>query len=531
MNKIWCTLWLVVLAGCQNNSEKKDAYEELVAEWRDHAKKLREVRTLEHEPSTDREVALDEKKNLSEKNDPALKLPDQMVSVKFHKLPLSQVLRSLGQLADLNLVVDDSLQEPVTLHLKDISWHILFENLLETYSLDYVYEPQLLRVVTPASIEKKLALEEMKEKLNQARERVSQTEPLEVKLYRVNHLNVEKTAGMLRKMLAEKEVGGQVSTRGSVEIDEENNTLILKAVAADLERMLKLVKTLDKPATQVLVEAQIVVTNQRTARALGMQWGGVFKAGNNWITAGPAANIFADGSNDGTLTDAVNPTFGQIANFPILPDIGDGSGGSTGGSTYDPNSGVRLGFLTVNSNMILHAQLSALEADGAARILSSPTITTLDNVSAFIESGSEIPYQSTSDNQGTTTEFKKAVLRLEVTPHVIDDKLVKLKVKAVNDEPDQTITNKDLEPAITTRRAETTVLLRDGQTTVIAGLSKEYDTQSDTGWPIIRDIPYLGKLFGAESADKQMSDLMIFITPQLIIPQEVSADLKEEVTQ
>ena len=169
--------------------------------------------------------------------------------------------------------------------------------------------------------------------------------------------------------------------------------------------------------------------------------------------------------------------------------------------------------------MILQAQLSALEEEGQAHIVSSPTITTLNNIQAYIESGREIPYQSSSDNTGTNTEFKKAVLRLEVTPHVVDNTLVKLEVLATNDEPDRTIVNSDLEPAIITRKTETTVLLQHGQTTVIAGLSKEFISEGDSGIPVLKDLPYLGAMFRSTLDEVELSDLLIFITPYIIDPE------------
>jgi len=158
-------------------------------------------------------------------------------------------------------------------------------------------------------------------------------------------------------------------------------------------------------------------------------------------------------------------------------------------------------------------------------VISSPSITTLDNHTAYIESGSEIPYQTASDTTGPETEFKKAVLRLEVTPHVIDDDILKIKIFASKDEPDMTLANDAGEPAVLTRTTETTLLLKDGQTTVIAGLIETTNTDDEFGVPFLMDIPYLGYLFKKRITDKGFDDLLIFVTPHILNKKAGERDL------
>jgi type IV pilus assembly protein PilQ len=166
---------------------------------------------------------------------------------------------------------------------------------------------------------------------------------------------------------------------------------------------------------------------------------------------------------------------------------------------------------------LLSVQLSALQDQGKLHILSSPSITTLDNQTALIESGQDIPYQSVEDGE-VKIEYKKAVLRLEVTPHVIDGDTLKVEVKVNKDEPDfsRTVGNN---PTIITKVAQTTVIQNDGQTIVIGGLSKETSSRSDTGTPFLEDIPGLGYLFKRKSSADQMEELIIFITPHILKPR------------
>jgi len=179
-------------------------------------------------------------------------------------------------------------------------------------------------------------------------------------------------------------------------------------------------------------------------------------------------------------------------------------------------------------NWDINATLQTLESDDKINIISKPSISTLDNHTAYVESGTEIPYQTSSDNNGTETEFKKAVLRLEVTPHVIDNNILKMAIFASKDEPDAEQANNDGEPAILTRKSETTLLLRDGQTTVIAGLVETQNRDVESGVPFLMDIPYLGYLFKSRATGKKFDDLLIFVTPHILNKTAVNADIAQK---
>ena len=170
---------------------------------------------------------------------------------------------------------------------------------------------------------------------------------------------------------------------------------------------------------------------------------------------------------------------------------------------------------------ILEIQLTALQKEGKLNILSSPSITTIDNQTAIIESGREVPFQTVSAEGNIQIEWKKAVLKLEVTPHVIDGKMLKMKIVTNKDELDFTRTVSG-NPIIITKKAETNLILLDGQTTVIGGLTKEKNSDSESGIPGIKDIPVLGHFFKTTSKGTEMEEVLIFITPHILEPIKTS---------
>ena len=317
--------------------------------------------------------------------------------------------------------------------------------------------------------------------------------PLQTRIIAVNYSEAPKLRENLEKFLVKDPEGKPL---GSVMVDEHTNSLIIQATQEDMEKIVALIGELDRPTPQVLIEAHIVETGKGTARELGVQWGGLSKSGF-WVTPG----LNSSGVLGQTVGTAIDPTSGFASNFPA--------------SGVTNALGMTIGFAVQDvGTSLIAAQLSALENEGKLNILSSPSITTLDNQKALIESGSEIPYQTVEDGE-VKIEFKKAVLSLEVTPHVIDGKTLKMNIFVKKDELDFTNAVGG-QPAINTKKADTRVLLFDGQTTVIGGLTKEKTEQSETGVPLLKDLPLLGWLFKTDKNSEDMEDLLIFITPHIL---------------
>ena len=438
-------------------------------------------------------------------------LPTMIISnmVLREAVDIGVVLRSMAIMADQSIFFSEKVKGPVRFTLNTPEpWDQVFKGILSSHSLIYEWEGNIIRVMTLADISNDLEVRRILEQQNEVENAKKRVETLRLATIHVNYANATNLTKQLRALLTENyERDGQERKRGSVEVDDFSNTIVINAIEADIEKMLSLAKTLDRPTPQVLIEAFIVEANKETARQLGIQWGGLYSGvdGNNLVSVNPGAN----------------PN-GFMADFP---------------STFIPGaeSGLTAGFLMnrLGQDQMLRIQLSALEEDGLLNILSTPSITTLDNQTAYIESGKEVPYQvisGTGESKDLTTEWKKALLRLEVTPNVIDDRTLKLKIITNKDELDETNIDEQGLPQIITKKAETSLILFDGQTTVIGGLSKESTRKKESGIPWLSKIPILGYLFKGINHGTAMEDLLIFITPHILEkkmygPEDLEEDL------
>jgi type IV pilus assembly protein PilQ len=419
------------------------------------------------------------------------------------------VLRALAKAADQNVMINERVKGVIDISLQEVSWDQAFLGILRTHGLTYDWEGDIIRVVTLEDKNRELEQLETEQKIKAKAREIELAEPLLTRIVEIEYTNAANLRENLEKFLSQSEAGNPV---GSVLVDGHTNSLILQATRQDLERILPLIQALDRPTPQVLIEAYIVEANKEAARALGVQWGGLYrnKSGDDsyFFTPGSIAGGAGSGVTPGS-GESVNPSSGIVGNFPAPFTNRDVAGNLLG---------FNLGFIfESDSGNILVAQLQALEEEGMLNILSSPSITTLDNQEAFIESGREVPYQTVEDDE-VNIEYKEAVLRLEVTPHVIDGHTIKLDIFTTKDELDfeNAVGNN---PIIITKKARTGVILFNGQTTVIGGLSKETKSSSDFGIPYLRDIPYLGYLFGGYGRSKNKEDLLIFITPHILAEQ------------
>ncbi|BBO66994.1 type II/III secretion system protein [Desulfosarcina alkanivorans] len=421
-------------------------------------------------------------------------LPDKPVTLKIHQADIAVLLRALARSVGISIIVNDTVKGGTSLNVDKIPWNQVFEGILKTHGLSYAWEGNLLRIVTledKATIVRGL---EADQKILSKRREMELSEPMLTKIIHVDYADAAKLKTNLEKFLSQV---GDGKPLGSVLLDEHNNALIIQATRNDLERMIALITELDQPTAQVLIEAHIIEATSETARELGVQWGGLYTGNDYWVTpnAGDAIGL--------TAGEAVDPSSGWASNFPA-----DVSGASVEGA------GFALGMIVQSGDLLLSAQLNALEEEGKLNILSKPSITTLDNQTAIIESGDEVPFQTVDDNK-VQIEYKKAVLRLEVTPHVIEGDTLKMDIITNKDELDFTRTVSG-NPTVITKKAETNVVLFDGQTTVIGGLNKQTDRDLDYGLPWLRHVPGLGYLFKGESSNRQMQELLIFITPHIL---------------
>lgn len=390
-------------------------------------------------------------------------LPKKKISVKMNNTGVAIVLKTLAKAVDINLLVNESVTGNISLDVRDVPWDQVFRNVLQMQGLSYVQERHLIRILTDDDLAGELKRETLKRSLEQI-------EPLLIRVIKVNYADPVSLKDNLKEFVKgeQNEVGGAVGAeraKSSVSVDPHTNSLIVRAAKSEMARLLSIVEALDRPTRQVLIEANIIETNRSTARELGSQW---------------------------------SSTGGKVTAGMELPVTGGGF----------------VGYTTTSGKNTLSLQLSALQTDGRLNILSSPSITTIDNKKAVIESGKEIPFQ-TIENDEVKIEYKKAVIRLEVTPHVIDDTTLKLIISTSKDEIDNSV-EVNGNPGIITKRAETEVVLFNGQTTVIGGLNKDKDEENKRGIPWLMNLPFIGYVFKWVSNVDEMEELLIFITPKIL---------------
>jgi type IV pilus assembly protein PilQ len=485
-----------LIAGCATDPETQE--KDFFSEWRVKAAESRG----QSPPAKQHLQPIDESAASRTQVDSVMEdldrpLPTRKITMKMSDIDVGVLLRALARVADVNLMLSEKVTGKANINISEAPWDQVFRGLLRTYALTYTWEGDIIRVMTVQDMETELQRESQKQELSKA-------EPLMTRIVKVNYAEAAKMRANLEEILSLDRQGDPL---GSVLVDEHTNSLIMQAIPGDLRRMIKVVDELDRPTSQILIEAQIVETTNDTARALGVQWGGLLygsSSDNNlWIGA-DQVDIRED---DNTLFDEDSRApieyfwpIGNIVNFPL--NLEDGVGGS-------------LGILYQNiGNSLLALQLQALQSEGVLNILSSPSITTLENQAALIESGDRIPIQ-TVENGEVNIEYVEATLKLEVTPNVIDRNTLKLKIITNKDEPDFTRTVAG-NPTIITRKAETNVILFNGQTTVIGGLSQETNSSTSEGIPKLKDVPGFGWLFGSRSSRKEMDELLIFITPHVL---------------
>jgi type IV pilus assembly protein PilQ len=451
----------------------------------------------------------------------AKSLPTQRVSLKMRQADVKTVLRSLARIVDKNILVKNEIKGEITVDFHDVPWDQAFNSLLNTQGLTYIWEGNIIRVMT--FDDKDLDLKRKTQDMG-----IKWVAPLHTVVVPIDYAKPKDLKETLESFLTPSKEG---KPRGSVRVDEFSNSLVISAIRDDLVRMMTVIKKIDKPTPQIQIKANIVETTKETARNLGIQWGGMYQGTiardqSAWITPGGSINTGSTTSPAALIPNPMgggySPIFGQSGisgqgfgvNFPAANAAMVAAGGA--GSL-----GLMIGTLGGN---ILEMQLNALQKDSKLNILSSPSITTLDNQMAFTENGEKVPVNTQTISGGTisnTVVYIDAVLRLEIKPHVIDDQTLSMKIIVKKDEVDpvrQVFGN----PYIIKKQTETNLIVRNGETIVISGLTKQSNQGGDSGIPGLKDIPVLGWLFKSDTKDNKMEEVLIFITPRILQPYQVS---------
>ncbi|WP_420195158.1 MULTISPECIES: type IV pilus secretin PilQ [Marinobacter] len=409
------------------------------------------------------------------------------LSLNFQDIEVRSVLQLIADFTGLNLVASDTVGGSITLRLQNVPWDQALDLILKTKGLDKRQIGNVLLVAPAEEIaaREKLELETSKQ--------IAELAPVRLDIIQVNYAKAADIVALIR---ADEEL---ISSRGFVSSDVRTNTISVRETQQKLEEIRRLVGTWDVPVRQVSIEARIVRAQTNVAENLGVRWGGAAYdvSGNDVISIGGSL---------GTLQEARDAAAGGSGaiSFP-------GALGVDLGVSGDGASSFAIGW--GSDDFLIDLELSALETDGRAEVVSQPRVVTADRQSASIKSGEEIPYQEATSSGATNVEFKEAVLSLEVTPQITpDDKIIMDLV--VNQDSRGEVTAGI--PSINTNSVTTQVLVANGETVVLGGIFQSEVATQTTKTPFLGDIPYLGRLFKRTEHIDERSELLIFITPKII---------------
>ncbi|HRI65406.1 MAG TPA: type IV pilus secretin PilQ, partial [Polyangium sp.] len=411
---------------------------------------------------------------------------------------IHNVLRFIADVGRVNVITSDDVKGTVTIRIKNVPWDQALETVLQSKGLGMVRSGNMIRVAPLDVLNKERELDLARRKAE------LQLAPLETRLIPVNYAGAKELQSRGKDLL---------SPRGTLAVDERTNMLIARDVAGNLDQIEELVRALDTQTPQVLIEARIVEATSRYIRDVGIQWGGdgsvSAATGNPTGLAFPSRIGVAGGASDGqTPTAGLSPFANSVQNPNFAINLPAATGTGIGGAL-----GLTLG--SIDNSVNLAVRLSAAEATGMLRIISSPRILTLDNREARISQGTLIPFAQISA-QGVQTTFQEAKLQLLVKPHVTSDGSVSMHVKINRDEPDFNQTSARGDPTILKREAETDLLIMDGHTAVIGGIFTRNTGRNLDQVPVLGDIPLFGILFQRRRSSDSRSELVIFITPRII---------------
>lgn len=448
---------------------------------------------------------------------PEKQLSKQKVYVRMHNADLVVVLRALARSVNQNIIMNDSVKGNVSVDIENIPWDEAFLGLLRVNSLTWAWEGDLIRVMSVADKETEVRLGMQLEKLRGQNLNRIASKPLVLKILPLRYADPVKLQEKLKDYLTKDEKG---QPRGSITVHEHTNALLVNAISDDLKKITEIVREVDKPGRQINIESVIVQTTKQVGMELGIQWGGLYKGGNFALTPGGTNGQQTKNAATGVVQQTYTPQTGVNGisgqgfgvNFPADISPSDLAIGSS-------SLGLLVGKIGGN---ILDMQLTALQSQNLLKILSTPSVSTLDNQMAYTTNGEQVPYVSTTSLGGTNVQFVDAVLKLEITPHVISDDYLKLQIVVTNDQVDFT-NDVDGNPLIIKKETRTTLICRNGETIVIAGLTQNTATKVNFGVPGLKDVPILGALFKSNADSQDLEDTLIFITPH-ILPELKSSE-------
>ncbi|MEN9544073.1 MAG: hypothetical protein RLZZ598_906 [Pseudomonadota bacterium] len=437
----------------------------------------------------------------------------EKLSLNFQSIEVRSLLQVIADFTNFNVVTSDTVTGTVTLRLKDVPWDQALDIILQAKNLGVRKNGNVLWIAPKDEIiaREKLELE--------SKQQVAQLEPVRNQPFQLNYTKAEDVAkGLMGQQSGGGGGGGSggnssriLSPRGSVIFEARTNQLFVSDIPSKLEEVAQMIARIDIPVRQVLIEARIVEANDTFGRSLGVKLGALdLRAQQGGVPGWGGTNRVAVGGNYlgvGQTTLQTSDTSGQYvpnSRFINLPAIGLNS--------YDAAT-FAISLFSSAANRFLNLEISALEADGKGKVVSSPRVITADQVKALIEQGTELPYQTATSSGATALQFRKANLKLEVTPQITPEGNIILDVD-VNKDSVGRLTAAGF--AIDTKHVKTQVLVDNGGTVVIGGIFQQDERVDTTQVPLLGDIPYIGNLFKTRTRSSSKTELLIFLTPKVI---------------
>ncbi len=433
----------------------------------------------------------------------------EKLSLNFQNIEVRSLLQVIADFTNFNVVTSDSVSGAVTLRLKDVPWDQALDIILQAKGLGMRKSGNVLWIAPK---------DEIAAREKQELESKASIESLETLRTQGFQMNYAKAADIAAQITATGSGGGAssggariLSTRGSVIAEPRTNQLFVTDVPSKLEQVQSLIRQLDVPIRQVLIEARIVEASDSFGRSIGVRLGGSDRRGVNGGDAGYAVSDSTRVAFGGSY-NAIASTTGETANAMNTSNTSFVNLPSTGAGGFSP-AAIAVSLFSAASNRFLNLEISALEADGKGKIVSSPRVVTADQVKALIEQGTEFPYQTATSSGATALAFRKANLKLEVTPQITPEGNIILDVDINKDSRGETTASG---VAINTKHIQTQVLVENGGTVVIGGIFELNERDDVTQVPLLGDIPYLGNLFKNKSKSTSKSELLVFLTPRVI---------------
>ncbi|MFS1488837.1 type IV pilus secretin PilQ [Vibrio splendidus] len=431
--------------------------------------------------------------NEATKEKSVLEKEGKLISINFQDIPVRNVLQLIADYNDFNLVVSDSVAGNLTLRLDGVPWQQVLDIILQVKGLDKRIDGNVILVAPKAELD-------LREQ--QALEKSRLEEELGELTSEIIKINFAKATD-IADMIGGEGAVSMLSDRGSITIDERTNSLLIRELEENIAVIRGIIESLDIPVKQVQIEARIVTVTEGNLDELGVRWGvsstnGSFKVGGS-IEGNHPSQItpYDDNGGNSAIDDFLNVNLGATS----------------------PNaSSIAFQVAKLGSETLLDLELSALQQESKAEIISSPRLITTNKKPAYIEQGTEIPYLESSSSGATSVAFKKAVLSLKVTPQITPDNRLVLDLSVTQDRPGQVVkTGTGEAVAIDTQRIGTQVLVNNGETVVLGGIFQHSVSSTVDKVPLLGDLPVLGALFRRSYENVGKSELLIFVTPKVVI--------------